>query len=151
DPSQRDDAITQLRTLATPIGIGLSAGQSDLSVTPSGNSNINISFSQAGITNNVNSAVEQSLEVIRQRGDQVGVAEPTIQRVGSNRILVQLPGAQDPSRLRELLGSTAKMSFHLLAPNNAPGPGVSMLKDDEGNSFAVEDRVELSGDRLSDA
>lgn len=151
DPSQRDDAITQLRTLANPVGIGLSAGQSDLSVTASGNSNINMSFSQAGIANNVNSAVEQSLEVIRQRVDQVGVAEPTIQRIGSNRILVQLPGAQDPSRLRELLGSTAKMSFHLLSPNNAPGPGVTMLKDDEGNTFPVEDRVELSGDRLSDA
>ncbi|MEZ2129929.1 MULTISPECIES: protein translocase subunit SecD [unclassified Sinorhizobium] len=151
DPSQRDDAIAQLKTLANPVGIGLSAGQSDLSVTASGNSNINMSFSQAGIANNVNSAVEQSLEVIRQRVDQVGVAEPTIQRIGSNRILVQLPGAQDPSRLRELLGSTAKMSFHLLSPNNAPGPGVTMLKDDEGNTFPVEDRVELSGDRLSDA
>ena len=150
DPSQTNDAITELKTLGNTIATGLSAGQSDLAVTTSGG-NIIVAFSQAGISSNVDSAVQQSLEVIRQRVDQVGVAEPTIQRVGGNRVLVQLPGAQDPTRLRQLLGSTAKMSFHMLAPNNAPGPGVSMLKDDEGNTYPVLDRVEISGDRLSDA
>ncbi|WP_025660321.1 protein translocase subunit SecD [Rhizobium sp. IBUN] len=150
DTAQTDDAVTQLKTLGNAIATGLSAGQSDLSVTTSG-SNILVAFSPAGIAANVDSAVQQSLEVIRQRVDQVGVAEPTIQRIGGNRVLVQLPGAQDPSRLRQLLGSTAKMSFHMLSPNNAPGPGVTMLKDEQGNSFAVLDRVEISGDRLSDA
>ncbi len=110
-----------------------------------------VAFSPAGIASNVDTAVQQSLEVIRQRVDQVGVAEPTIQRIGANRVLVQLPGAQDPSRLRQLLGSTAKMSFHMLSPNNAPGPGVTMLKDEKGNTYPVLDRVEISGDRLSDA
>ncbi|KWV55791.1 preprotein translocase subunit SecD [Rhizobium altiplani] len=150
DTAQTDDAVTQLKTLGNAIATGLSAGQSDLSVTTSGG-NILVAFSPAGIAANVDSAVQQSLEVIRQRVDQVGVAEPTIQRIGGNRVLVQLPGAQDPSRLRQLLGSTAKMSFHMLSPNNAPGPGVTMLKDEQGNSFAVLDRVEISGDRLSDA
>ncbi len=101
-----------------------------------------MSFSPAGIASNVDSAVQQSLEVIRKRVDQVGVAEPTIQRVGPNRVLVQLPGAQDPSHLRELLGSTAKMSFHLLADNadpNNPGPRRHHL---EGRS-----RQQLPGSR----
>ncbi|WP_028749835.1 protein translocase subunit SecD [Rhizobium mesoamericanum] len=150
DTAQTDDAVTQLKTLGNAIATGISAGQSDLSVTTSGG-NIIVAFSPAGIASNVDSAVQQSLEVIRQRVDQVGVAEPTIQRIGGNRVLVQLPGAQDPSRLRQLLGSTAKMSFHMLSPNNAPGPGVTMLKDEQGNSYAVLDRVEISGDRLSDA
>ncbi|SCB60964.1 protein translocase subunit secF /protein translocase subunit secD [Rhizobium aethiopicum] len=150
DASQSDAAVTELRTLANPISTGLSAGQADLDVTANG-ATITVGFSSAGISANVDNAVQQSLEVIRQRVDQVGVSEPTIQRIGANRVLVQLPGAQDPSRLRELLGSTAKMSFHMLAPNNQPGPGVTMLKDDEGNSFPVLDRVEISGDRLSDA
>jgi SecD/SecF fusion protein len=150
DQAQTDEAVTQLRTLGNTIATGISAGQSDLSVTTSGG-NIIVAFSAAGISSNVDSAVQQSLEVIRQRVDQVGVAEPTIQRIGGNRVLVQLPGAQDPTRLRQLLGSTAKMSFHMLAPNNAPGPGVTMLKDDEGNTYPVLDRVEISGDRLSDA
>lgn len=150
DPSQSDAAVTQLRTLGNVIASGISAGQSDLAVTADGG-NITIGFSLAGIATNVDNAVAQSLEVIRQRVDQVGVAEPTIQRIGANRILVQLPGAQDPSRLRELLGSTAKMSFHMLAPNGQAGPGVTIMKDDEGNSYPVLDRVEISGDRLSDA
>ncbi len=150
DPAQSDEAVTQLKTLGNAIATGLSAGQSDLSVTTNGG-NIIVAFSPAGIAANVDSAVQQSLEVIRQRVDQVGVAEPTIQRIGGNRVLVQLPGAQDPSRLRQLLGSTAKMSFHMLAPNNQPGPGVTMMKDEQGNSYPVLDRVEISGDRLSDA
>ncbi|TCL75582.1 protein translocase subunit SecD [Rhizobium sp. BK251] len=150
DPSQSDAAVTELRTLGNTVATGLSAGQSDLAVTANGG-NITVGFSPAGLAANVDNAVQQSLEVIRQRVDQVGVAEPTIQRIGSNRILVQLPGAQDPTRLRELLGSTAKMSFHMLAPNGQPGPGVTMLKDEEGNTYPVLDRVEISGDRLSDA
>ncbi|MBY3039380.1 protein translocase subunit SecD [Rhizobium laguerreae] len=150
DAAQSDAAVTELKTLANPISTGLSAGQADLDVTANV-ATITVGFSRAGIAANVDNAVQQSLEVIRQRVDQVGVSEPTIQRIGANRVLVQLPGAQDPSRLRELLGSTAKMSFHMLAPNNAPGPGVTMLKDDEGRSYPVLDRVEISGDRLSDA
>ncbi|MBX5177526.1 protein translocase subunit SecD [Rhizobium lentis] len=150
DAAQSDAAVTDLKTLANPISTGLSAGQADLNVTANG-ATITVGFSPAGISANVDNAVQQSLEVIRQRVDQVGVSEPTIQRIGGNRVLVQLPGAQDPSRLRELLGSTAKMSFHMLAPNNQPGPGVTMLQDDEGRSYPVLDRVEISGDRLSDA
>lgn len=112
DAAQSDAAVTELKTLANPISTGLSAGQADLAVTANG-ATITVGFSPAGISANVDNAVQQSLEVIRQRVDQVGVSEPTIQRIGANRVLVQLPGAQDPSRLRELLGSTAKMSFHM--------------------------------------
>lgn len=150
DPAQRDAAIEQLAKLANPIGIGLSAGQSDLSIVPSGDNAINVSYTAAGLDSHVSAAVEQSLEIIRQRVDQVGVAEPTIQRVGGNRILVQLPGTQDPSKLRELLGSTAKMTFHMVA-NDPSERGVTMLKDEEGRSYPVYDRVELAGDRLADA
>ncbi|MGO4439382.1 protein translocase subunit SecD [Rhizobium sp. RAF56] len=153
DPAQSDVAVTELKTLSNVITTGLTAGQSDLTVTPNGGT-INLAFSPAGINANVEAAVQQSLEVIRQRVDQVGVAEPTIQRIGSNRVLVQLPGAQDPSRLRELLGSTAKMSFHMLAETgdiNNPPAGVTVMKDEKGTPFPIQDRVELSGDRLSDA
>jgi SecD/SecF fusion protein len=108
-----------------------------------------------GLAARTSYAVDQSLEVIRGRIDQVGVAEPTIQRVGGDRILVQLPGLQDPSRLRNLLGSTAQMSFHLFAP---PGPdgtaplGATMLPAADGSAtYPVEDRVAVAGERLSDA
>jgi SecD/SecF fusion protein len=153
DPTQSDTALTELKTLANVINTGITAGQSDLAFTQNGGI-ITFGFSPPGLAANVDSAVQQSLEVIRQRVDQVGVAEPTIQRIGSNRVLVQLPGTQDPSRLRELLGSTAKMSFHMLADGGDianPGPGVTVMKDEKGNSYPIQDRVELSGDRLSDA
>lgn len=150
DPSQSSAAVTELNKLANPVGLGLSGGQSDITVDAGQNGTVTIQYTEAGLESHVGAAVEQSLEIIRQRIDQVGVAEPTIQRVGSDRILVQLPGTQDPSRIRELLGSTAKMSFHLLA-NDPSERGVTMLKDEEGQSYPVFDRVELAGDRLADA
>jgi SecD/SecF fusion protein len=149
DPAQRDAAVTELQTLANPVGLGTAVGGSDLAITTPSDNTISIAQTEAGINSHITAAVEQSLEIIRQRVDQVGVAEPTIQRVGSDRVLVQLPGEQDPSRLRQLLGSTAKMSFHLLGQQGEPG--VTMLSDDGGNQYPVLDRVELSGDRLTDA
>ncbi len=149
DPAQRDQALTQLRTLANPVGFGTTTGGSDLDITTPSDNTISIAQTEAGINSHISGAVEQSLEIIRQRVDQVGVAEPTIQRVGSDRVLVQLPGEQDPSRLRQLLGSTAKMTFHLLGD---PGqPGVTMIADERGQQYPVLDRVELSGERLTDA
>jgi len=58
--------------------------------------------------------VEQSIEIVRRRIDETGVREPTIQRQGEDRILVQLPGVDDPERVKRLLGKTAKMTFHLV-------------------------------------
>lgn len=78
------------------------------------------------------------------------MSEPTIQRVGADRILVQLPGLQDPAQLRALLGSTAKMSFHLLGDASSPD-GIRNLQDSQGNSYPVRNTVALGGDRLSDA
>jgi SecD/SecF fusion protein len=149
DAAQRAAAVTELQTLANPIGLGTSVGGSDLAITTPTDNTISIAQTEAGINSHITAAVEQSLEIIRQRVDQVGVAEPTIQRVGSDRVLVQLPGEQDPSRLRQLLGSTAKMSFHLLGQQGEAG--VTMLADEGGNQYPVLDRVELSGDRLTDA
>ena len=98
-------AQAAINAMAIPVGIG---GQKDLDISKDG-ATIRIALTEAGINDRIDSALRQSLEIVRQRVDQVGVAEPTIQRVGADRILVQLPGLQDPTRLRQLLGSTAKM------------------------------------------
>ena len=148
DPVAAADA---LKTLVSPVATGLSAGQPDIDIARNDDGSITLAMTDAGKAQALDHAVEQSLEVIRQRVDQVGVAEPTIQRVGSNRILVQLPGAQDPTRLRQLLGSTAKLSFHMLSDDGADKAGVTVMKDEEGREYPVLDRVELSGDRLADA
>lgn len=111
---------------------------------------LELALTEAGLARAAATAADSSLEVIRHRVDQVGVSEPVISRVGEDRILVQMPGVENPAQLRELLGSTAKMSFQMVAPG--PGPGVSMLEMRDGSgAIPVEDRVALSGDRLDRA
>jgi SecD/SecF fusion protein len=155
DPTLRAKAADSLQTLSTPVtAIGFSAGSSDLAIEQT-DSQIRVTLTDAGMRDRLDRAVEQSLEIVRQRVDQVGVAEPTIQRVNADRILVQLPGLQDPAHLRQLLGSTAKMTFHMVA--DAPQgervpPGVILLPDAKtGQMVPVEERVALDGERLTDA
>ncbi|WP_108662943.1 protein translocase subunit SecD [Acuticoccus kandeliae] len=149
EAGQRTAALAALADLVGTIGL---SGADDLTFGGEG-ATISLTPTETGIAERTSAAAEQSMEIIRQRIDQVGVAEPTIQRVGPDRILVQLPGVQDPARIRELLGSTAKLSFHLLAntlPGTALPAGVSLLDDAEGVTYPVVDRVELAGDRLRD-
>ena len=111
-------------------------------------------------------AVEQSIEIVRRRIDETGVREPTIQRQGDDRILVQLPGIDDPERVKQLLGKTAKMTFHLVdhrvSPSDAlrgnvpPGSKVLPSVDEVGSAgrprlYAIKKRVMVSGDNLIDA
>jgi len=112
------------------------------------------------------SAVQQSIEIIRRRIDETGVREPTIQRQGDDRIIVQLPGIDDPERVKDLLGQTAKMSFHLVDIQNSVEealagrvpPGSMLLPMIEGaagpgnlNAILVKKRVAVSGENLVDA
>jgi preprotein translocase subunit SecD len=111
------------------------------------------------------SAVTQSLEIVRRRIDEVGTREPTIQRQGENRILVQVPGERDPDSIKRLLGQTAKLTFHLVdldtsveqaLSGNLP-PGSMLLPSDENGQpgpapqYVVRKRVEVSGESLVDA
>lgn len=109
-----------------------------------------------------NSAVDQSIEIIRRRVDELGTREPTIQRQGASRILVQLPGVNDPDRIKQLLGKTAKLTFHLVddslsAADVAAGhvpPGTVLLPSQDAvgpQKVAVRRRIELGGDSLTDA
>jgi SecD/SecF fusion protein len=121
----------------------------DFTISSSGGM-LRLALNDAGLDRAATAAADASLEVIRHRVDQVGVSEPVISRVGADRILVQMPGVENPAQLRALLGSTAKMSFQMVAPG--PGPGVSMLPLQDGSGdIAVEDHVALSGDRLESA
>jgi preprotein translocase subunit SecD len=104
---------------------------------------------------------EQALNIIRNRIDQFGVAEPTVQAQGADEIVVQLPGIQDPQRAKELIGKTALLEFKLLAQGpqagtiEHPGPGVQVLpgKSEKGRrqSYLVERRTLMTGDVLTDA
>lgn len=113
---------------------------------------LRLSVEEATLDELAAQAAARSLEVIRHRIDQVGVAEPQISRVGQDRILVQLPGVENPAQLRALLGATARMDFHLVdAVATQARPGSTLLPARDGGFIAVEDRVALSGDRLVSA
>ncbi|MFD2183365.1 protein translocase subunit SecD [Rhodoplanes azumiensis] len=163
DPAREADAVKLLRKLAQPVA-SLAFGSpttTDITVTPGQAGptgpagRIRMALGEDGIRDRTNAAVEQSIEIIRSRIDQVGVAEPTIQRAGADRILVQLPGVQDPNRIRSLLGSTAKLTFQMLSTADPSGPlpaGVRVMPGAAaGERYAVEDRVSVAGDRLADA
>ena len=105
-----------------------------------------------------NAAVLQSIEIVRRRIDETGVVEPQIARQGESRITVQLPGLEDPNRIKDLLGRTARMTFRLLdesvnaAAATAP-PGVEFLplENQPGTRLPVRRRVEVDGASLTDA
>jgi len=98
-------------------------------------------------------AVERSLEVVRRRLDETGLVDPSITRQGRDGILVQMPGVADPGEIRDLLGTTAKMSFHWLA-REAAGTGAATMSlpdvDGEGR-YQLEQRVAMAGERIRDA
>lgn len=111
---------------------------------------LRLELTDGGLERAAKDAADRSLEVIRHRIDQVGVSEPVLSRIGQDRILVQMPGVENPAQLRAILGSTAKMSFQMVA--SGAGPGVSLLPMRDGSgTIPVEDRVALSGDRLDRA
>jgi preprotein translocase subunit SecD len=130
------------------------------------NGRITIVMTEEAIRDRRLAAVEQSIEIVRKRIDETGVREPTIQRQGDDRILVQLPGLDDPERVKQLLGKTAKMSFHLVDHRVSPSdalrgnvpPGTKILpsideigSDGRPRVYAVRKRVMVSGDNLIDA
>jgi preprotein translocase subunit SecD len=127
---------------------------------------IELALKDKVVTDRRNSFVDQGLKVIRNRVDQFGVAEPTIQKQGDNRILVQLPGVQDPARAKALIGKTAVLEFKLVDdlvdPTRSEGPpaGVEVLygrrvdsrtKTETRVPYAVRKETLLTGDLISDA
>ncbi|HET8850580.1 MAG TPA: protein translocase subunit SecD, partial [Marinobacter sp.] len=101
----------------------------------------------------IRDAVDRSLEVVRRRLDETGLVDPSITRQGSHHILVQMPGVADPSEIRELLGTTAKMTFHWAAKatrdRNTP---TLVLPGSEGTGeYRLETRVAMAGEHIRDA
>jgi preprotein translocase subunit SecD len=108
-------ALGKLRDMSQPLG-GLlgSSGQRSLDVADAGGGLIKLTVPQAAITERLRQSVEQSIQIVERRVNELGTVEPLIQRQGLDRILVQVPGLQDPTRLKELLGKTAKMEFRMV-------------------------------------
>ena len=110
---------------------------------------IEISFSKYGLLTINNSALKQSIEIVRRRIDDVGTKEPTILQRGEKRILVELPGLKDPDRIKNLLGKTAQLNFRLVNENSEFG--TDELISENGEPLKISKRIVMSGENLIDA
>jgi SecD/SecF fusion protein len=154
DNTQQAAVISILRGLAVPVmRDGVETG-SDIEVNADKAGNVIAVTTPAGIEQHLTSAIGQSLGIVRKRIDETGIAEANVQQVGADRILVEAPGEQDPKRIRDQVGRTAKLSFHLLGKPDAGrlAAGVDVLKSSDGSGeYQVLHDVAISGDRLIDA
>ena len=111
-----------------------------------------INYSRQGIIELKTSSQDQALEIVRRRIDEIGTNEPNILKRGNDRILVELPGLDDPMRIKSLLGKTANLSFRFITNNSEDSFGAEKLKYEDGLDEAmVNKRIILSGDNLLDA
>ena len=111
-----------------------------------------VNFSKQGIVNLKTSSQDQALEIVRRRIDEIGTNEPNILKRGNDRILVELPGLDDPMRIKSLLGKTANLTFRFVTNNKEDSFGVEKLRFEEDDEEAfVSKRIILSGDNLLDA
>jgi protein-export membrane protein SecD len=119
DAADEDKAYDELRKLAQPIGGNVFSGFSgyDMDVAKEGTDGVSLTITDVGMTHRMGSAIQASIETIRRRVDAFGTTEPSIQREGRDRVLVQVPGIQDVQRLKELIGKTGKLEFKLVDPS----------------------------------
>jgi preprotein translocase subunit SecD len=161
--SNFDQAVDKLRELSQPLGgiLGSSTGQRTLDITTEAGNLVKLTVTDPALIERVRQSVEQSIQIIERRVNELGTVEPLIQRQGTDRILVQVPGLQDPTRLKELLGKTAKLDFRMVdvsMPAEQAAQG-RVPPDDEilysttqpKTPYLVEKRILVSGGDLTDA
>ncbi len=152
-----EQAVNAVRDLAQPVASITGVGATDIIVAGQGTV-ITVALSDAEREATDNRTIQQSLEIIRRRVDEVGTREPTIQRQGQDRILIQVPGIGSAAELKELIGTTARLTFHPVIrrttnPNADAGPNESIFQDLEVEEeyYIVESTPVLSGEDLVDA
>ena len=155
-------ALTKLRELSQPLG-GLlgSSGQRSMEITDAGGGLIRLTVPPAAINERVRQSVEQSIQIIERRVNELGTVEPLIQRQGLDRILVQVPGLQDPTQLKGIIGKTAKMEFRMVDSSVSPDqvsqgrapPDSEILQSFESpkQPYVIKKQVLVSGGDLTDA
>src|ERR1700704_404228 len=156
------NALTKLRELSQPLG-GLlgSSGQRSLEINDAGGGLIRLTVPQAAITDRIRQTIEQSIQIVERRVNELGTVEPLIQRQGTDRILVQVPGLQDPTELKRILGKTAKLDFRMVdqtvPPDQAtqgrvpPDSEILMSAQAPKTPYVIKKQVLVSGADLTDA
>ena len=157
NPANMAKAVEVVRALAQPVVTLTGVGQTDIEVAGSGDI-LTVQLSEAERVATDNRTIQQSLEIIRRRVDEVGTREPTIQRQGTDRILIQVPGIGSAAELKALIGTTARLTFNPVrgrtADENAdPGARNVLLPaaDEPGMFYIIEQTPVVSGEDLVDA
>ncbi|WP_212525825.1 protein translocase subunit SecD [Actibacterium sp. MT2.3-13A] len=150
-------AVEAVRGLARPIVTLTGVGSSDIEVRAEGDELI-VTLSEAERLATDDRTIQQSLEIVRRRVDEVGTREPTIQRQGENRILIQVPGIGSAEELKALIGTTARLTFHPVVgrttdPDQSPGARNVLYPamDQEGVYYILEQTPVVTGEELTDA
>ena len=112
---------------------------------------ITLTLSDYGLVLIKNSSQEQAIEIVRRRIDELGTNEPNIMKRGNNRILVELPGLDDPNRIKTLLGKTANLTFQFISQSSDESFGTTKMFFEDGTDALVSKRIILNGDNLLDA
>lgn len=156
-PEGMSQALEAVRGLARPIQTLTGVGSNDIEVRSEGDV-IVVTLSEAEKLATDDRTVRQALEIVRRRIDEVGTREPTIQRQGADRILIQVPGIGSASELKEIIGTTAQLTFNPVVTRGAdaganPGPGNKLLPslDEAGQYYVVEAAPVVTGEELVDA
>lgn len=157
NPEGLEAALTTLRALAQPVVSLTGAGSTDFEITGEGQT-ITVVLSEAEQAATDSRTLQQSLEIIRRRVDEAGTREPTILRQGQDRILIEVPGLGSAQELKDIIGTTAKLTFNqvisVAGSADAPvGPGQMLLPDvaDDSRFYIVEELAVVSGEDLTDA
>ncbi|MCU0855475.1 MAG: protein translocase subunit SecD [Rhodobacteraceae bacterium] len=158
EPAGLERAMEVIRALATPVVTMTGIGATDISVSGAGDE-ITISLSEEEKRLTDDRTIDQSLEIIRRRVDEVGTREPTILRQGEDRILIQVPGIGSASELKALIGTTARLTFHPVVgrtsdPASVDGSARNIVvpsMDEEGTFYILEPTPVVSGEELTDA
>src|SRR5690349_13713819 len=160
--SNFDQAVEKVRELSQPLGgILNTTGQRSLDVRTEPGNLIRLTVTEPALVERTRQSVEQSIQIIERRVNELGTVEPLIQRQGIDRILVQVPGLQDPTRLKELLGKTAKLDFRMvdvsipaeqaLQGRVPPDSEILYSSTQPRTPYLVEKRILVSGGDLTDA
>ena len=144
-PADMEKAMTALGELSQPLSSNFLSGSSarNLEVTQQGAQGVTLQLTEAGLRQRITDAMGGAIETVRRRVDAVGTTEPTIARQGEDRILVQVPGIDDTQELKDLLGKTAKLSFHEVHPTD----GRSAERLPSRNGYVSFPAAEGSDDR----
>ena len=157
NPANMAQAVELVRALAQPVVTLTGVGQTDIEVAGAGDI-ITVQLSEAERAATDSRTIQQSLEIIRRRVDEVGTREPTIQRQGTERILIQVPGIGSAAELKQLIGTTARLTFNPVRGRTAdekadPGARNVLLPaaDEPGMFYIIEQTPVVSGEDLVDA